>query len=178
MTMDPYRLLGVSLNDDKRAVHKAYLKAVKKCHPDKFTDPKLQEEAQEKLIAINLAYQKITKDMSERSGILTQLPLESVKQQAAALLDRGETEMALRLLARADSKDEGWYYLQGKLLMKLSQYDAAHQSFREAVRRAPDNQQFREAALKAALKVKRCQNPAVRLFDGIKQTTKRILKKK
>lgn len=178
MTNDPYRLLGVKPTDNERTIHKAYLKAVKKCHPDKFTDPVLQEEAQEKLIAINIAYEKITKDLSGRTNILTQMPLETVKKQAAALLDRGEAESALRLLARADSKDEGWYYLQGMILMKLGQYDAAHQSFREAVRRSPDNQQFREAALEAALKVKRGQQPAMKVLDSIKQTAGRLFKKK
>ena len=38
-------------------------------------------------------------------------------------------------------------------MMSLCQYEA-HRSFREAVRRSPDNMDFRAAALEAALAVK------------------------
>ena len=45
--------------------------------------------------------------------------------------------------------------MQGNILMALKQYETAHQSYREAVRRDPDNRQFREGALDAALAIKK-----------------------
>ncbi len=51
--------------------------------------------------------------------------------------------------------DDTWYYLQGQILMAMRQYETAHQSFREAVRRDPDNLRYRQGALDAALAMKR-----------------------
>ena len=76
-------------------------------------------------------------------------------------------EAALKLAsqARADGKDADWYFLQGKILMGLRQYETAHQSFREAVRRDPDNHKYREGALDAALAMKKNRPLAQKLRD-------------
>ena len=84
---------------------------------------------------------------------------------AQRMLDQGNLESALRQLARADGKDADWYFLQGKILMGLRQYDTAHQSFREAVRRDPDNHKDREGALDAALAMKKNRPLSQKLRD-------------
>ena len=80
---------------------------------------------------------------------------EEAKHFAQRLIDQGNLESALRQLNRADSKDAEWYCIQGDILMKMRQYETAHQSYREAVRREPDNRRFREGALDAALAMKK-----------------------
>lgn len=51
--------------------------------------------------------------------------------------------------------------------MNLHQYDSAHQSFREAVRREPDNLQFRRGAFNAAMTLKKHQRPVQRAVDAV-----------
>ena len=55
----------------------------------------------------------------------------------------------------------------GKILMGLRQYETAHQSFREAVRRDPDNHKYREGALDAALAMKKNRPLAQKLRDAL-----------
>ena len=169
MTGDPYRLLGVSRNDGEKAVHRAYVRLAKDTHPDRFSDTEAQQAAEKRMIEINLAYHQVLAALRSRPPVFTRLPLEQVIKQAAVLLDKGEVSGALRLLARADRKDASWYHLQGRLLMRLGQFDGAHQSFREAVRLSPDTNAYRAAALEAAVAVKKHNRPLRKALDGMKQ---------
>lgn len=55
-----YRLLGVEPGASQEQIKKAYRDLVKKWHPDQFaTDPGKREEAEQKLRAINLAFEKL-----------------------------------------------------------------------------------------------------------------------
>ena len=128
----------------------AYRRLVKTCHPDQFQDPQRQKAAQEQLLQLNLAYEAALKLASQHRVGFNLISQEEAKHFAQRLIDQGNLESALRQLARADGKDADWYFLQGKILMGLRQYDTAHQSFREAVRRDPDNHKYREGALDAA----------------------------
>ena len=67
------------------------------------------------------------------------------------MLARENPEGALRQLMRCEMRDGEWYYTQGRVLMAMEQYESAHQSFREAVRRSPDNNVYRSGALAAAV---------------------------
>ena len=58
-------------------------------------------------------------------------------------------------LELAESREASWYYVQGKILMQMEQYESAHQSFREAVLRSPENNEYRTGALEAALAMKK-----------------------
>jgi len=136
-------------------VRSAYRRMVKSCHPDQFQDADAQRAAQEKLIKLNLAYESALKFASRRTVGFNLISQEEAKHFAQRLIDQGNLESALRQLGRADSKDAEWYYMQGNILMALKQYETAHQSYREAIRRDPDNRQFREGALDAALAVKK-----------------------
>jgi cytochrome c-type biogenesis protein CcmH/NrfG len=51
--------------------------------------------------------------------------------------------------------------------MGLRQYQTAHQSYREAVRREPDNNHYRAGALDAAIALKRSHEPLTRIADWI-----------
>ena len=59
--------------------------------------------------------------------------------------------------------------MQGKVLMAMEQFDSAHQSFREAVRRNPENNVYRSGALAAAL--------AFRKSETIQGKVQKVLKK-
>ena len=65
--MNPYQVLGVSEHASDDEVRSAYLKLVKKYHPDRYTDNPLKDLATEKLKEINQAYDTITKQRESGS---------------------------------------------------------------------------------------------------------------
>ena len=90
---------------------------------------------------------------------------EDAKQLARKMLRQQSPESALRQLMRADRKDAEWYYLQGYILMQMHQYESAHQSYREAVRREPDNIDYRRGALDAAVAMKKAKTVQGRIKE-------------
>lgn len=151
----PFEVLGLSPGAEAAQVRAAYRQRVKACHPDQYQDPNAQRAAQEQLIELNLAYEQALKQCSQRHVGFNLVSQEEAKHFAARLVEQGNLESALRQLNRADSKDAEWFFLQGNILMGMRQYKTAHQSYREAVRFEPDNNQYRAGALDAALAVKR-----------------------
>ncbi len=158
-------MLGLTQDADAQAVRAAYRTRVKTCHPDKFLEAEQQSRAQEQLIKLNLAYEEALRLSSQRQVGFHTVSAQQAKNFALRLFEQENYESALRQLGRADIKDDEWYFLQGRILMALKQYDSAHQSFREAVRRRPDNLEYRRGALDAAVAVKKHQTLAYRVAD-------------
>jgi len=163
----PFEVLGISPSAEASQVRAAYRKRVKLCHPDQYQDPEKQKAAQEKLIQLNLAYEEALKLCSQRHVGFNLISQEEAKHFAARLVEQGNLESALRQLNRADSKDAEWFYIQGNILMGMRQYQTAHQSYREAVRRDPGNNHYRAGALDAAVAVKRSKRLAYRFLAWI-----------
>ena len=65
---NPYKVLGVNEGASQEEIRSAYLKLVKKYHPDKYTDSDLKELANEKLVEVNEAYEMLTKKTSQSSS--------------------------------------------------------------------------------------------------------------
>ncbi|MBQ9263897.1 MAG: J domain-containing protein [Clostridia bacterium] len=163
--MNAFEVLGLSVDADQQQVHQAYRTRVKACHPDQFVDREEQKKAQEELIRLNLAYEEALKLSAGRQVGYHTVPGEQAKAIARKLLEQGRYESALLQLGRAETKDDEWYYIQGQLMMDMHQFVSAHQSFREAVRLAPDNNEYRRGALEAALAVKKHQKLPYRVMD-------------
>ena len=160
-----FEVLGIAPDADAQQVRAAYRTRVKVCHPDRFTDAARQSAAQDELIRLNLAYEEALRLSAQRQVGFNTVSPEQAKSFARRLMEQGNYESALRQLGRAERKDAEWFYLQGQLLMALRQYDSAHQSFREAVRREPANTQFRRGALDAALAFKKHQKIPYKIAD-------------
>ncbi|MDD3411523.1 MAG: DnaJ domain-containing protein [Eubacteriales bacterium] len=159
----PFEILGISPGADAQQVRAAYRARVKTCHPDQFQDPERQKAAQEQLLELNLAYEEALKLCSQRRVGFNLISQEEAKHFAQRLVDQGNLESALRQLGRADSRDAEWFYLQGNILMGLRQYENAHQSYREAVRRDPENRSYRAGALDAAVTLKKSKQLGFRV---------------
>lgn len=168
-----FELLGLKNDADAQQVRSAYRAMVKSCHPDQFTDKEEQKKAQDKLIALNLAYEEALRLASEKKVGFNLISQEEAKRFAIKLMEQGNLESALRQLNRAETKDGDWYYLQGQILMGLRQYDTAHQSYREAVRRQPENMRYRQGALDAVLAAKRSKQLPNRIAGWIKDIMKK-----
>ena len=165
---NPFEVLGVKPGSDEQTVRAAYRRLVKSCHPDQFQDAQQQKTAQEQLIRLNLAYEAALKLASRTTVGFNLISQEEAKHFARRLVEQGNLESALRQLNRADSKDAEWYCLQGDILMALRQYETAHQSYREAVRRDPDNRLYRQGALDAALAIKKNRPLGAKIGDWIR----------
>ena len=165
---NPFEILGVNPGADEQTVRAAYRKLVKSCHPDQFQDAQKQKAAQEQLIRLNLAYEAALKLAARTMVGFNLISQEEAKHFARRLVEQGNLESALRQLNRADSKDAEWYCLQGDILMALRQYETAHQSYREAVRREPDNRVYRQGALDAALAVKKNRPLGAKIGDWLR----------
>ena len=151
---NPFEVLGLRAWADADEVRTAYRSLVKMCHPDMIQDPHLKEEAQQRMVQLNLAYEealRLTGPRPQPSAVSREISEEEAILMAEKMLARGSPENALRQLLRSDHRDGKWYYMQGKVLMAMDQYETAHQSYREAVRLDPENNVYRTGALAAAV---------------------------
>ena len=167
---NPFEVLGLKGWADQDEIRNAYRALVKQCHPDMIQDPVLKQEAQERMVRLNLAYEEAIR----MAGTRIQHPEAELLPAAAVLmaersLARNNPEGALRTLLKCEKRDGDWYYMQGKVLRVMEQYDSAHQSFREAVRLCPENNVYRSGALAAAV--------AHRKEETIQGKMKKVLKK-
>lgn len=162
---NPFEVLGLGPTADAEAVRAAYRRLVKQCHPDMFQDPAQRKAAQQKMITLNLAYEEAYHLASTRhiNTYASALPTDDAIGVAAKMLRQHSPESALRQLMRAETRDGSWYAMQGQILMQMEQYESAHQSYREAVRREPENNAFRQGALDAAVAMRNSQTLAGRI---------------
>lgn len=65
---DPYEVLGVPRGASIEEVKKAYRELAKKYHPDKYAGNELADLAQEKMKAINEAYDTIIREQNGRGA--------------------------------------------------------------------------------------------------------------
>ena len=158
-TKNPFEVLGLNAGASADDVRNAYRRLVKTCHPDKFLDADERKAAQEKKIALNLASEEALKLTASRRSAATNYNRELTEEEAIALADkmlrRDSPESALRQLMRTKQRGAAWFAMQGRVLMALEQYESAHQSYREAIRREPNNNVFRQGALDAAVALKK-----------------------
>ncbi len=165
--MNAFEALGLREGADRQTVHQAYRALVKTCHPDLFEDPEQRKMAQQKLIALNQAYEEAYKKAGDiaTGPVYHTVPLDQALDIAEKLIAQERYETALLQLGRAEFKDDRWFFVEGKIMLGMKQYATAHQAFREAVRMNPDNREYRAFALEAALQIKKHQKLPYRVAD-------------
>jgi len=164
--VNAFELLGLSADADEQQIRKAYHAKVKGCHPDQFADGEKQQQAQAALVQLNLAYEEaLRRAAAVKPTVYQRVPVEQAKNAASRLLSQDRFESALLQLGRAETRDDEWYYIQGQILMGMKQFGSAHQSFREAVRLQPENNDYRRGALEAAVAVKKRRHWTYRMAD-------------
>ena len=172
---NPFEVLGLKGWADQEEIRSAYRTLVKQCHPDMVKDPAQKEEAQQRMVALNLAYEEALRLASPKAQVFSgpQPTAAEAILMAERALAKNNPESALRQLMKCDKRDGDWYYMQGKVMMALEQYESAHQAFREAVRRCPDNNVYRSGALAAVVAWRESST-----FQGkVKRVLKHIIKK-
>ena len=123
MQQDFFSLMGVSDRSGPQELRKAYLSLVKKFHPDRHLHAEASPETTRK---INELFQRITAayellcDPARREKYLSEL--------------RGEKKPEVEI---ADVLQAETVYQKGMVFLRLKNYPAALEAFREAVRLAP-----------------------------------------
>ena len=156
---NPFEVLGLKGWATPEEIRTAYRTLARQCHPDMIQDPAEKEAAQTRMVALNLAYEEALRLASPRTGAPVTPELSSAEAilMAQRAMARNNPQGALRSLIRCEQRDGDWYYLQGKVLMALEEFESAHQSFREAVRLDPENNVYRAGALAAAVALQKEQ---------------------
>ena len=168
---NPFEVLGLKGLATPDEIRSAYRALARQCHPDMIQDPAEKEAAQTRMVALNLAYEEALRLSSPRisSPVTPELSSAEAILMAQRAMARDNPEGALRSLIRCEERDGDWYYMQGKVLMALDEYDSAHQSFRQAVRMDPENNVYRAGALAAAVaqqKAQTLQGKVKKVFRG------------
>ncbi len=169
---NPFEVLGLKGTAAPEEIRSAYRALARQCHPDMIQDPAEKESAQRRMVALNLAYEEALRLASPRTNSPVTAALSSAEAilMAQRAMARDNPEGALRSLIRCEERDGDWYYMQGKVLMALEEFDSAHQSFRQAVRLDPENNVYRAGALAAAVahqKEQRFPGKVRKVFRGI-----------
>ena len=172
---NPFEVLGLKGLATPDEIRSAYRTLARQCHPDMIRDPAEKEAAQTRMVALNLAYEEALRLASPRANNPVTPVLSSAESilMAQRAMARDNPEGALRSLIRCEERDSDWYYMQGKVLMAMEEYDSAHQSFREAVRLCPENNVYRSGALAAAVALQKEQ----KLPGKVKKAFRHLIRK-
>lgn len=168
---NPFLTLGISESSTREQIQSAYRRLVKTCHPDIKTTEEERNEAQERLIALNLAYEEALRrtDVATRvHGQYRTYTLNDTNRLAAKLYAQRMYDSALRVLERCEERNESWFYLHGQVLMNLDRPAQAYESFRKCVRLSPDNNNYRMAALKSYTAMNKQKSPVTRAAQWVK----------
>lgn len=149
MSNDPYKILGVSPNASDDEVKAAYKELVKKYHPDKFQDDGMAEIAQEKMSAINSAYDAV---MEARRGGSVNFGGDHGgyqnnvfdSRQIRSLIQSGNITQAESLLNNVpmDSRNAEWHFLMGSVCYKRGWLNDAYNQFSAAAQMDPSNMEY------------------------------------
>ncbi len=165
--MNAFETLGLRENAAEDDIRRAYHALVKTCHPDLFTDREEQNAAQEKMIQLNLAYREALERCASRPvpNHYVVLSPEKAMSLAKSYYTNRQFDRALVQLSHIAERDAAWYALQGNILMGMGQYQSALQSFKIATKLEPENRDYHEWTLKAAVAVRRHRTIPYRIAD-------------
>ena len=156
---DPYSVLGVSPSASDDEIKKAYRDLARKYHPDNYQDNPLADLAQEKMKAINEAYDAITRarpgagsGQSSYQSYGGQSGYQSydaasgeIYQQIRQAINTGNLTLADQLLSSIPTRDAEWYFLSGAVAYRRGWMDEAQRNYQMAASMEPGNAEYRQA---------------------------------
>ncbi len=153
---DPYSVLGVSPSATDSEIKKAYRELARKFHPDNYQNNPLADLAEEKMKAINEAYETITKQRESghsgtggrgRSGGASSSASRGSSQymDVRRAIQMGNLSWAEEKLEAATTRNAEWHFLMGSVSYKKGWVDEAMQQFQTAYSMEPNNQEYRQA---------------------------------
>ncbi|MFI3251119.1 MAG: DnaJ domain-containing protein [Eubacteriales bacterium] len=149
---DPYQILGVSSSASDDEVKKAYREQARKYHPDNYQNNPLADLAEEKMKAINDAYDQITRTRSGKQsagqGSYSQPNYGGASNSPYArirnMINVGNLEAAEQALNELPQGAES-YFLRGSIAYRRGWTDEALKNYNMAVQLEPGNMEYRQA---------------------------------
>jgi curved DNA-binding protein CbpA len=149
---DPYKVLGISREAGDNEVKKAYRELARKYHPDNYINSPMSDLAEEKMKAINEAYDAIQKSRTTPTkkrdmGYEGSYDPRSTYDRVRHLINAGGFERADTMLEIFALSDRGaeWNFLKGCILLKRGFYYDAQKYFETACYLDPKNSEYRTA---------------------------------
>ena len=141
---DPYKVLGISPGATDEEVKKAYRAMAKKYHPDNYANTEFADVANEKMKAINEAYDTILKERAGASDGSGSARSSADPRFAGIreLIRTGRYTEAEVLLDRDPVANAEWYYLKGLCAMNTHRYNDASSFFSKASAMDPGNAEY------------------------------------
>lgn len=155
---NPYRVLGIRDGAPQEEVRAAYLQLVKRYHPDRYMDVEMKEKANKRLIAINEAYDAISRHAETGSSVRQEKPVRSSYQgsysgqdaadfaRTRSFLSQNNLQAARNSLFQIGARNAEWYYLCGIVYLREGQPDTAADYLARANRMEPENAEYRRAS--------------------------------
>ena len=159
---DPYSVLGVSPSASDEEVKRAYRDLARKYHPDNYQDNPLADLAQEKMKAINEAYDAITKARASGGGAkqgyggyanqrygsnagYRAASGNPVYAQIRQAINTGNLAQAEALLQNVTTREAEWYFLTGAVAYRKGWLDEAQRNYQMACSMEPNNAEYQQA---------------------------------
>lgn len=152
---DPYSVLGVSPSASDDEIKKAYRELARKYHPDNYQNNPLADLAEEKMKAINEAYEAIQKQREggASTGYTGYQGGRSTQSQPGggsfahirALINSGNLAQAEAALDAMNDRSGEWYFLRGAIAYRKGWLDEAMQNYQIACQMEPGNLEYRQA---------------------------------
>lgn len=152
--MNPYEVLGVSPTASPEEIRAAYMKLVKKYHPDRYQDSHLKKQAEDKMKRINAAYDMITKNQqaakeaearsqttNRRSGAYSG-NYSAEFRKVREFIENGEIDAAMALLNAIPLHNAEWNFLCGMCFYRNGQYSRAYEFISRACEQDPGNPEY------------------------------------
>ena len=141
---DPYRVLGIDPTATDEEVKKAYREMAKKYHPDNYANMEFADVANEKMKAINEAYDAILKERAGGSSRTDDASGSTDPRFAhiRTLIRSGRYTEAELLLDQDRAETAEWYYLKGLCAMYTRRYNDASSYFSRASAMDPGNPEY------------------------------------
>ena len=151
---DPYSVLGVSSNASDEEIKRAYRELARKYHPDNYQNNPLADLAEEKMKAINEAYETIQKmregghsgaGYSGGGQTYAGQSQDPAFARIRMLINSGNISQAEAALDEIGNHSAEWYFLRGAVAYRKGWLDEAMQNYQIACQMEPNNMEYRQA---------------------------------
>lgn len=151
---DPYSVLGVSSNASDEEIKRAYRELARKYHPDNYQDNPLADLAEEKMKAVNEAYDAIQKQRQGGAGSYGGHTTSSYGSATGgdpafarirSAISAGDLQLAEKLLDEITDHGAEWHFLSGAVAYRRGWLDEAMQHYQIANQLDPNNIEYRQA---------------------------------
>lgn len=145
--MNPYKVLEIDENATPEQIKAAYIRLVKKYHPDKYVNNPLNSLAEEKMREINVAYDTLTEDTSPRGSANSNRYTGSANfAKIRQMINTNQYDEVMIILDNMSNRPAEWYYLKGACMMGKGWYAQAQNFYNMAHQMEPNNTEYQKAS--------------------------------